>query len=342
MLNVGIALVERGLVPDFLLRRSVRRLCTRRLVSLVGQAKGQYVHELKQSAVATATRDANLQHYELPADFFNLVLGPQRKYSSAFWDADCQSLAQAETAALKITMERAELADGMNILELGCGWGSLTLAMAKKYPNSHITAVSNSSSQREFIQALAHLQNLTNITVITQDLSEPKELKFNGPADRIVSVEMFEHVRNYQEFLKRVSHWLKPEGKLFIHIFTHRQYAYLFETEGDHNWMGKYFFTGGQMPSADLFKYFQDDFTLKNQWQWDGTHYQKTSEAWLQNMDHHRSAVRKIFVEAYGHEADVWIQRWRMFFIAVAELFGYDNGTEWGVTHYLFSKKDTE
>ncbi|MBY0314843.1 MAG: cyclopropane-fatty-acyl-phospholipid synthase family protein [Bdellovibrionales bacterium] len=345
MLSLLIELTERGVIPNSLVRIGIRKLCADRLKELRGQEKleprfqEEYIEMLKASPIAVFTEAANEQHYEVPADFFLQVLGSNLKYSSGYWTDDAQSLDQAEREALDITMQRAELRDGMEILELGCGWGSLSLSMAQKFPQSKITAVSNSSSQRQFIEGEAKKRNLKNLRVITQNVVLLENFEDSKTFDRVVSVEMFEHLRNYEVLFRRISNWLKPDGKLFVHIFTHKNYAYLFETEGDDNWMGKYFFTGGQMPSHDLFKSFQSDLTLEKQWLWDGTHYQKTSEAWLSSLEKNRHKVIEILAKTYGEgDAFRWYNRWKVFFLAVAELFGYKNGSEWGVSHYLFSK----
>lgn len=341
MLNMLINATERGFVPSPLIRIGIRKFCRDRLTSLQTDSPAQvskYVEMLKSSPIAVSTADANQQHYELPASFFSLVLGPHRKYSSAYWSEDCKDLAQAEQDALSTTIERAELQEGQKILELGCGWGSLTLEMAKRFPKSQITAISNSASQREFILGEARKRGLQNVEVLTRDISQFEGFgEKNGSFDRVVSVEMFEHLRNYEKILARIQEWLKPSGKLFIHIFTHKKFSYLFETEGDDNWMGRYFFTGGQMPSHDLLGLFQKNLRLEKDWQWSGVHYQKTSEAWLQNMDAHRTEILKIFENVYGKQnALIWFNRWRIFFLAVAELFGFQQGQEWGVSHYLF------
>lgn len=351
MTGFFIALMERGLLPDFLVRFGIRRLCADRLAALAKAEGGQrdallreHVAKLRAGAVAFATDKANQQHYEVPAGFFELVLGPNLKYSCAEWQGafDPAGLRATEELALATTMKRAELADGMKILELGCGWGSLTLAMAARFPRARITAVSNSSSQREFIEARARQRGLTNVEVLTRDLGVTLDLgEGRGGYDRIVSVEMFEHVYNYDEFFRRIERWVAPGGKMFVHIFTHRHYPYPFETEGDDNWMGRYFFTGGQMPSRHLLPEFQEAWRLENQWEWSGTHYQKTSDAWLANMDREAEKIRPIFAQVYGPSAEHWFHRWRVFFMACAELFGYDGGREWGVTHYLFSSRRT-
>ncbi len=345
MLNLLIDMTERGMVPSPLVRIGIKRLCNIRLVSLAQteyrdpQAISDYVDMLKHSPLAIATDAANEQHYEVPAEFFLRCLGPHLKYSCAFWPEGCESLGEAEKLALEITMERAELSDGMKILELGCGWGSLALAMAAKFPNAQITAVSNSASQKEYIDGQIAQRQLRNIEIVTRDVNTLADTAFgNSKFDRVVSVEMFEHLRNYETILARIRGWLAPEGKLFVHIFTHKKYPYLFETEGSDNWMGKYFFTGGQMPSHTLLKSFQKDLHMEKEWSWDGRHYQKTAEAWLRNLDSQKEAVIGILSQVYGErEALRWFNRWRVFFLAVAELFGYRQGSEWGVSHYLFS-----
>ena len=340
--------IEIGIVPDPAIRFGIRKLCKDRLRSLTRGTReleqneaNEYIARLKSSPLAVHTEQANEQHYELPPEFFTLVLGRHRKYSSAYWDQNCTDLDQAEEHALDLTMSRAELKNGMNILELGCGWGSLTLSMAERFPGSQITALSNSAPQREWIEAEASSRNLKNVRVITRNITEVEDLSGEfGQFDRIVSVEMFEHLRNYELLLAKISKWLKPEGKLFVHIFTHKQYSYLFETEGAHNWMGRYFFTGGQMPAHHLLSHFQNNLVLSDEWIWDGTHYAMTAEAWLTRMDANRARILEIFNEVYGPKlASVWVQRWRVFFMSCAELFRYKNGKEWGVSHYLFLNK---
>jgi cyclopropane-fatty-acyl-phospholipid synthase len=341
MYGFMIEAMERGYLPDTAIRFGIRKLCKERLNTLRNTSQADYIEVLKNSPIAVNTREANEQHYELPADFFSLVLGKNRKYSSAYWPDECHHLDLAEDLALEQTMERAELLNGMRILELGCGWGSLTLAMAKKFPLARIVALSNSASQREYIEAQALKRGLKNVTVVTRNIAEVGDLGEEfGLFDRVVSVEMFEHLRNYEALFEKISHWLQPDGKLFAHIFTHQHYSYFFETEGEDNWMGRYFFTGGQMPSDQLLTYFQKDLSFEKKWLWDGTHYGKTAEAWLENLDRNYEAVYAIFEKTYGPaDAQRWIQRWRVFFMSCAELFHYDRGSEWGVTHYLFSQK---
>jgi cyclopropane-fatty-acyl-phospholipid synthase len=334
LLGFGIGIMERGLLPDPVVRHGIRRLCAQRL--LQEQARddvGRFARQMTEGEVAPAPEKANQQHYEVPAEFFGFVLGKHRKYSSCYWDEGCRTLEQAEARALELTCEHAALTDGQDVLELGCGWGSLSLWMAERYRKSRITAVSNSVPQRLHIEAEARRRGLANLRVMTDDMN-----RFQAPEtyDRVVSVEMFEHMRNYQELLRRVRTWLRPGGRLFVHIFCHTRFAYEFETEGEHNWMGRYFFTGGIMPSENLLWHFQDDFRIIGQWRWDGRHYSKTSEAWLRNLDRSRSQVWPILAATYGKGQERrWFQRWRVFFLACAELFGYREGSEWLVCHYL-------
>ncbi len=338
-----IGWAEKNILPDFLIRFGIRHLLKQRLheefsdnLELQNQRYRQLIDELKQSPIAIETEAANEQHYEVPADFFRYALGDHLKYSSCYWDKQTNNLNQAEEQMLDLYIHRAELADQQKILELGCGWGSLTLHMAKKFTHSHITAISNSNSQREYIQQQANKLGLHNIEVITCDVNQ---LKLEQQFDRIVSIEMFEHMRNYDNLLLRISNWLKNDGKLFVHIFCHRYLAYPFETEGDDNWMGRYFFTGGIMPAQDTLLHFQQHLTLDTQWNLSGMHYKKTAEAWLLNTDQHRDQILDVFSSCYGKDqAGIWLQRWRIFFMACAELFGYCEGNEWMVAHYRFIK----
>lgn len=339
-----IGLAERGLVPDPLLRIGIRRACAQRLAEesaggpeAQSEAFAARIAQLRGSPLAIETEAANRQHYELPPAFFVECLGPRLKYSSCYYPRGDESLAQAEEAMLALTCERAALEDGQDVLELGCGWGSLTLWMAEKYPGSRITAVSNSRQQREHIQARCRERGLANVRLLTEDVNrlvlEPSAF------DRCVSVEMFEHVRNYERLLANIAQWLRPGGALFVHVFCHRTLLYPFETDGEGNWMGRHFFTGGLMPSADTLAFFQRDLRLQQRWLVDGSHYQRTAEHWLANQDARGDAVRAILDQAYGPDtAPVWQQRWRMFWMACAELFGYDGGREWMVAHYRFAK----
>ena len=349
MLEFLIDAMERRLLPDSAVRFGIRRLCGERLAEAakltteeVQEQDQKYLEMLRTSPVAVHTKDANQQHYELPASFFDLVLGENKKYSCAFYNSPTETLNQAEDNALAITIERADLKDGMQILELGCGWGSITLAMARKFPNAKIIALSNSKPQREFIEAKAKSLGLDNVRILTRDVAEVVDLdKEFGAFDRVVSVEMLEHMRNYEALFARISKWLKPGGKFFAHIFTHREMSYLFDVDGTNNWMGKYFFTGGQMPSRYLLRSFQRNLTLEKQWTWDGKNYEKTSNDWLDNLDKNYDAIIPIMKSVYGNEeAERWLQRWRVFFMSCAELFGYADGSQWFVSHYLFSKKE--
>ncbi len=348
MIGNVIDVMERGWLPDAAVRFGIRKLCADRLKPFqklspeAARAETErYIQSLKDSPVAVHTDDANRQHYELPPAFFERVLGKNLKYSSGYWPDGCKEIDASETAALEETCARAELKNGQRILELGCGWGSLTLFMAKKFPQSFITAISNSAPQRLFIEARARERGLSNVRVLTRNVADVVALQTEFPPfDRVVSVEMFEHMTNYEELLSRISRWMAPDGKLFVHIFTHRKYSYPFETQGADNWMGRYFFTGGQMPAHDLLPSFQKDFRLEKDWLWDGTHYARTSRAWLDNMDRAKRDIMNIFADVYGpSQALRWFHRWRIFFMACEELFGYQNGSEWGVSHYLFANK---
>jgi cyclopropane-fatty-acyl-phospholipid synthase len=340
------ALLEKDLIPDFLLRYGIRRSLRQRLRDEdKGGAERQQVHlsaliqQLKTSPIAVPTTEANQQHDELPTRFFEYCLGRHLKYSCGYWLPGTAGgdLDTAEKTMLDLTCKRADLHDGQSILELGCGWGSLSLYMAERYPSSHITAVSNSHTQKEYIDSRINVMGLTNLQVITADMNA-----FEFPVtsfDRVVSVEMFEHMRNYQLLLNRIATALKPDGKLFVHIFTHKEYAYLFEVKDESDWLSRYFFTGGIMPSDDLLFYFNDDLTVEEHWQVDGTHYGKTAQAWLRRMDHHKHYVLPLFKKTYG-EADAltWWVRWRLFYLACAELWNYKNGREWIVSHYRLHK----
>jgi len=332
-LSLGLALAERGLVPTALLRWAIRRLCERRLEQ-VRAAGGldAFLESLAGAPVATVPELANAQHYELPSEFFELVLGPQLKYSSAHWPAGVEILEAAEETMLALTCGRAGLQDGQDILELGCGWGSLSLYMARRFPRSRIVAVSNSATQRAFIE----VRRPPNLEIITADMNgfDPGR-RF----DRIVSVEMFEHMRDWPTLLGRVADWLDDDGRLFIHVFCHAREAYPFEAEGDDNWMGRHFFSGGIMPSFDLLpRVATGPLALEGQWWTDGTHYRRTAAAWRGNLEARRAEALSVLRAHYGPSAGTWYQRWRIFFLACEELFGYAAGSEWGVGHYRLAK----
>jgi cyclopropane-fatty-acyl-phospholipid synthase len=342
--DVALAAIERGAVPDRLVRSGIRRLLQARLDEIgaadaeAGAAQAEaFVAAMRSAPIALVPEKANEQHYEVASDFFGRVLGRRRKYSSAWWPEGVTTLDEAEEAALAATAERAGLDDGQRILELGCGWGSLTLWMAEHYPSARITAVSNSHSQRAHIEAEAARLGLRNLQVVTANVAE---LRLDQRFDRVVSVEMFEHLRNWPEMFRRVAGWLAPGGRFFMHVFVHRDTPYAFEARDASDWMARHFFSGGMMPSDDLALRFQDDLALRARWRWDGTHYARTAEAWLANMQARRAAVWPILAQTYGAErAGLWWMRWRLFFMSCAELFGHDRGREWFVSHYLFEPR---
>ena len=342
--KLAIYLSERGLMPDFIIRAGIRHLCKQRLheiasnnCELASEMRTQFFQDMKIAPIAPLPEMANAQHYEVPAEFFNLTLGKHRKYSSCYWPSGVNDLDQSEASALQTTCQHADLQNGQTILELGCGWGSLSLWMAEHYPDSQITSVSNSNSQREFILSEAAKRNLNNLNVITCDMNH---FAIDRTFDRIVSVEMFEHMRNYQVLFEKLNQWLKPQGKFFMHIFCHRDVPYAFEVKGDDDWMSQFFFSGGFMPSDDTPIQFQQHLKILKQWRWDGTHYEKTANAWLQNMDRNASQITPVLESCYGHDqVQIWRQRWRIFFMACAELFGFNQGQDWWVAHYLFEKR---
>jgi cyclopropane-fatty-acyl-phospholipid synthase len=339
-----LSLAEKGLMPDSMIRYGIRHLCKQRLHEIAsdnceisGMVRQRFFESMRVSEIAPLPEMANAQHYEVPAAFFDLVLGKNRKYSSCYWPENINDLDSSEESALRETVLHADLKDGQAILELGCGWGSLSLWMAKNFPNSQITSISNSNSQREFIMSEADKLGFKNLKVITCDMNR---FEIDASFDRIVSVEMFEHMRNYQVLFAKLNGWLKADGKFMMHIFCHRDVPYAFDVKAEDDWMSQFFFSGGFMPSDDTPLQFQDDLKISKQWRWSGVHYEKTANAWLENMDKNVVSVKKIFEECYGKEdAPLWIQRWRIFFMACAELFGFKHGQEWWVSHYLFEKQ---
>jgi cyclopropane-fatty-acyl-phospholipid synthase len=333
LIAAAVKTVERTPLPDAMIKRGIDFLvgrARRKLAAIPAETDRDFAQAMADHAIAEHADAANRQHYELPPAFFGLALGPRRKYSCCLYD-DATTLAQAETRALEETIAHADLADGQTILELGCGWGSLTLFMAERFPGARILAVSNSRSQRLYIEAEAQRRGLANVTVVTADMNHfmPRE-RF----DRIVSIEMFEHMANWHILLTRIRGWLAKDGRLFIHVFTHRDQAYRFDHKSGADWIATYFFTGGIMPSRGLIRHFEDSFEVEQEWRWNGHHYQRTALDWLANFDANTPAVDHILADAYGVEAAIWRRRWRLFFLATAQLFGHAGGEAWGVSHY--------
>lgn len=346
-MNLQYRLAEKNLIPDFLIRWKIRKLLKQRLIDETKPTQEeqqqhlmQLLRSMQEAPVALNTQEANEQHYEVPDDFFTYIMGKHMKYSSCYWKQGITSLDDAEAEALKRTCEHAQIQNGMEVLELGCGWGSLTLFVAEQFPGVHITGVSNSASQKLYIEARCKERGLQNVQILTADMNT---FSIQKTFDRVVSVEMFEHMRNYEKLMEKVAGFLKPDGKLFVHIFTHKELTYFFEVKDETDWMSKYFFTGGIMPSDYLLFYFQKHLKISNHWHWDGTHYEKTANAWLQNMDAHKKEILPVLQNVYGEkQAQKWWMYWRIFFMACAELWGYKNGREWFVSHYIFEKPETE
>jgi cyclopropane-fatty-acyl-phospholipid synthase len=326
--------VERAPIPDVITRMGIGYLVARARRSLeteAGDLEAEFALDMREHPIAENTDAANAQHYELPAEFFRLVLGPRRKYSSCLYDGALSSLAEAEERALSETCAHAGLADGQDVLELGCGWGSLSLWMAERYPNSRITAVSNSQSQRQSIEASADERGLANLEVITRDMND---FETTARFDRVVSVEMFEHMANWRALLERVRGWLRTDGRLFLHVFTHRDRPYRFDMNDKDDWIAQHFFTGGIMPSHGLVRHFPDIFEVEEEWRWSGDHYRRTAMHWLANFDKNAKAIDRIFSNVYGPDTAMWKRRWRVFFLATAGLFGDSGGEVWAVSHY--------
>jgi len=335
----AIELAERGLLPDALVRLGMRRVIAARLAAPearepepAGAAVRAFVDAMRAGPIAVATDAANEQHYELPAEFFAVVLGPYLKYSSCLWSAGVADLAAAEERMLALSCERAGLADGMEVLDLGCGWGSLSLWIARHYPRCRVLAVSNSAVQRRFITGRCAAAGLDRVEVVTADMNAFDTAR---RFDRVLSVEMFEHMRNWGALFARIAGWLRPDGRFFLHVFCHRLLAYPYLDRGPADWMARHFFTGGIMPSADLPRRWDEHLEVAAQWPVGGLHYSRTLEAWLRRMDADRDALMPIFEATYGEGAARWFARWRMFFMACSELFRFAGGEEWFVTHTL-------
>jgi len=334
LVKAAIHAFEDAPLPDVMSRAAIQFLvgdARRRLAATPDGASADFARDMAAHPIAEHTDAANAQHYELPAEFFEVVLGPNLKYSSGLYPPGASTLAEGELAALRETEVHADLKDGQTVLELGCGWGSLSLWMAARFPNSEITSVSNSASQRQYIEARAAELGLNNLTIVTADMND---FQTDRRFDRVVSVEMFEHMSNWRALLTRVNGWLKPDGLMFVHIFTHRNAPYRFDVNDRADWIAQYFFTGGVMPSHDLLAQFPDLFAVEQDWRWSGAHYARTAEQWLENFDANRARIDPVLKRVYGPDAAVWRRRWRLFFLATAGLFGHRGGEEWGVSHY--------
>ena len=343
-----IDIAERGWLPDTWVRAGMRRLIASRLKSETAalDAEGpahlqRFIAELDASPIAIETQSANRQHYEVPAKFFRLHLGPRLKYSCCLYETRRESIAGAEEAMLASYADRSGLVDGHRILDLGCGWGSFALWAAARYPHSQVFGLSNSKGQREFIEGRAAERGLKNLVIRTGNIVDFQidAADLGKGFDRIVSIEMFEHMKNYRQLFAKVGGWLAEEGRMFVHVFAHRRVAYHFEDRESDDWMSRYFFTGGTMPSFDLFKNFDDVVAVEDRWWVSGRHYERTANDWLRHMDAAKDEIMEVFVATYGADAKIWFQRWRMFYMAVAELFGFDEGRQWGVGHYRFARR---
>jgi len=332
--NVAIRHLQDAPFPDFVTRPAIDSLVSearKRLDREGPHDEAGFARDMAVRAIAEHTAAANDQHYELPPEFFQICLGERLKYSCCLYTDPTTTLDEAEVVALSQTCGHAGLEDGQAVLELGCGWGSLSLWMAEKYPNSRITAVSNSHGQRGHIEAQAAARGLTNLTVITCDMND---FETDGRFDRIVSVEMFEHMANWRALLTRAKGWLKADGRMFVHIFTHRDAPYRFDHTDSGDFIAQHFFTGGVMPSRGLMRQFPDLFEVEQEWTWNGANYQRTADDWLRNMDARPERVMALMRETYGADAHLWRRRWRRFYMATAGLFGNDGGKTWAVSHY--------
>ena len=335
--STALQWAESGRLPDWLIRTGIRRLLRRRLseeATIPDADRTTWLSDLATGPIAVHTELANEQHYEVVPAFFEAILGPHLKYSSGYWSPGATSLPEAEAAMLQLSCERAQIQDGQTILDLGCGWGSLSLWIAEHFPACSVLAISNSKLQREFIESRCAQREISNLRVVTADINH-----FDPAArfDRVVSVEMFEHMRNWSLLLERIDDWLEPSGKLFVHIFCHREYSYPYEDRASGDWMARHFFSGGIMPAFDLLPTISDRFQLEESWRIDGRHYQKTLEAWLQKLDAAPNLEIPL-TQVYGADAKLWRQRWRIFLMSCSELFGYRDGQEWNVAHYRMSR----
>jgi cyclopropane-fatty-acyl-phospholipid synthase len=329
---VGTA--ERVPLPDAIIRAAIHRLCSRtatRLAEGSAESDAWLADEMAARAIADYTDEAGDQHHEMPAAFYAHLLGPNRNHACCFYKEPASTLQEAEEEALRQIIEHADLAGGQSILELGCGWGSLALRMARQFPYARITAVSNSDLQREYIEGEAAKRGLTNLHVITSDMNV---FDASEKFDRIVAVEMFERMMNWRELMIRLRSWLKPDGRFFIHVYTHRSGSYLFDSAGGEEWIAQHFFGGGVMPSHHLIRQYGDLFAVEKEWRWSGTHYQRTAQDWLARFDAHREVIEAILRKVHGNDTGLWMRRWRWFLLATAGLFGYADGSEWGVSHY--------
>jgi len=342
--ELSFELAERGSVPDALIRQAVRTRTAARLRELRRGTVDEHwerrralMQRRADGPITVGTDAANEQHYEVPPELFELMLGPRLKYSSAVWPSDGATLAEAEEHTLGLLADRAGIADGQRIFDLGCGWGSFTLWAAERFPGSEIVALSNSSAQRSSIVERAAARGLTNVTVHTGDAAtfEPP-----GPFDRIVSVEMLEHVTNHRALFARLAPALATDGRMFVHVFSHRTEMWEFDDGDAADWIGRWFFTGGTMPSDDLFLHEQRDLVVVDHWRHAGTHYERTLNAWLDRLDERRDEALAVLAEVHGpDEAPRHLQRWRMFLMASAEVWGLRGGSEFIVSHYLFERR---
>jgi cyclopropane-fatty-acyl-phospholipid synthase len=329
---------ERAPLPDIVTNAGIHFLVSRtsrQLENAPFDVTGRFAKDMTAFPIALATDEANDQHYEIPASFFELILGSRRKYSCCYYETPQSTLDEAERKALALTAEHAGIAHGQEILELGCGWGSLTLWLAEQFPTASITAVSNSTSQRDYIMQQAASRHFGNVKVITADMNN---FETSQRFDRVVSVEMFEHMANWRNLFERVNNWLRPDGRFFMHVFSHKHSPYRFDHTDKSDWIAQHFFTGGIMPSHDLVYQFQDILEVEQDWQWDGRHYAHTAHDWLTRFDRNEREIDVILNDVYGRDRQLWKRRWRLFFLATKGLFGHNNGADWGISHYRLRK----